>query len=120
MKMLEKLLEKKKGEKPISKEYKDSKMSVLKALHDEMSRMMGDDLKGLKKVTVASDDKEGLEEGLDKAKDLIASGELSPMESEQESEESSEEEKSDEECTPAELDEKIKKLQELKAKMMKV
>jgi|SRR6267142_1661617 len=73
MKELHKLLEKKKpGHMP--EEYKNAKMSMLSALRDEMSNMMKDDLSPdhLKKVTVASDNDEGLSKGLDKAQELLA------------------------------------------------
>lgn len=63
-----KMLEKKKG---LSDVEKDAKMNVVKDLRDSASSMMKDKLGGLKKVTVASDSKEGLEEGLDKAEELL-------------------------------------------------
>lgn len=81
MAKLEKLMEKKKDGKELDPAYKDAKMSMLKALRDEMAGMMRDDLKGhsMKKVQVASDSAEGLEHGLDKAKDLISgSDEMAP------------------------------------------
>ncbi len=76
MKMFEKLMEKKKQSagKELDPIYKDSKMSMLKALRSHMSGMMKDDLSnpvGMKKVEVAASDKSGLSDGLDKAKDLI-------------------------------------------------
>jgi hypothetical protein len=73
MKMFGKLMEKK-GKGSLDPEYKSAKMDVLKALHKEMGDMMGSDLHGLKKVTVAAPDKEGLAEGLDKAEDMLAGG----------------------------------------------
>jgi len=63
---------------------KEAKMNVLRHLHQMMSSAMGDSLKHmndedhpleenmpLKKVTVASDSKEGLQHGLQKAEDLV-------------------------------------------------
>lgn len=47
------------------------KMAALSDLRDMASEMMGSDLSELKKVTVASPDKEGLQKGLKKAKELI-------------------------------------------------
>lgn len=69
---LKKLMEAKKGQ-PLDPRKKDAKMSMLKALKDEMSGMMKEDLQkpGLKKVEVAASDKSGLVHGLDKAKDLL-------------------------------------------------
>jgi hypothetical protein len=49
-----------------------AKMNALKSLKDAMSQLIGSDIKGgMKKVTVAADDKAGLEKGLDKAKELL-------------------------------------------------
>jgi hypothetical protein len=53
---------------------KDAKMSVIQAMRDMAQGHMGDRLKGLKKVTVASDDPEGLKAGLDKAKQMLGKG----------------------------------------------
>lgn len=62
---------KKKQDKPLDPTYKDAKMSVLKEIKKLAAEAMGDDLKGLKEVTVASDNPEGLEMGLEKAKELV-------------------------------------------------
>lgn len=131
MSMLDKLMEKKKKEaKPLDPMYASSKMSMLQALKDEMSGMMKGDLehKGMKKVEVAAPDSEGLKEGLDKAKEVVGheGEEESP---EHEASESTEEESAEGEANPSEeveelaqdasseeLDEMIKKLEELKAK----
>lgn len=53
-----------------------SKMSMLKALKDEMGGMMKDDMspENMKKVTVAAPDSDSLKSGLDKAKDLVGQG----------------------------------------------
>ena len=50
-----------------------AKMDVLKQIRQIASDAMKDDMKmrGLKKVTVASNSEEGLEEALDKAKDML-------------------------------------------------
>lgn len=47
------------------------KLAALKGLRNMASDMMGGDLAGLKKVTVAAKDKMGLKQGLDKAKMLV-------------------------------------------------
>ena len=51
------------------------RMKSLQELKEEMMDEMGEDfaphMEGMKKVTVASDDDEGLEEGLDKAKEIL-------------------------------------------------
>ena len=107
----------KKGKKldPVAKE---AKMGVLKDLSSQAGGLLKDKLKGLKKVTVASDSKEGLEEGLDKAEELI-SGKIGEdgHEMEEEMEEPLEvAEVSDEEedLSPEQIEEQIQKLQALK------
>lgn len=128
-------LKKKKG-KEMSSVEKDAKMSVVESLRDMAAKAMGDKLHGLKKVTVASDSKDGLEKGLEKAKDLLSNtpeadamkekGQKDPMSgldeaedpfseaeesAEHEASESSEEEASEhEELSEDELDAKIKEL----------
>lgn len=53
----------------------EAKLKAIEMLLHEATAMEGDDmdghLKDLKKVTVASNDKSGLEQGLDKAKELL-------------------------------------------------
>lgn len=74
MAKLEKLMEQKKNGKELDPEYKRAKMSMLDALRSEMAGMMRDDLSNhsMKKVQVASDSKEGLASGLDKAKEMLS------------------------------------------------
>ena len=67
---MKKLMELKKGKQLMPIE-KNAKMSVLHQMKKDMEDMMGDKLKGVKKVTVASNSGEGLAEGLDKAKHLL-------------------------------------------------
>ena len=62
-----------KGGKKLSPLEQKAKLGVVGAMRDQAAEMMGDKIKGLKKVTVASNDKKGLAEGLDKAKELIDS-----------------------------------------------
>lgn len=67
---MKKVLGKKdKSENPVKKE---AKLSALKGLRDEMSNMMQGDLgQKMNKVVVAAKDKQGLEKGLDKAKEVL-------------------------------------------------
>lgn len=141
--ILGKLMAKKGADDHMSPEYKSSKMAVLKALHDEMTKMMGGDLNGLKKVTVAAPDKAGLQEGLAKAKDMMSKDapegaaddhEHEAMEPDADEDEASEEmeapdaddapvkspsEMDAEEMTPAQIQEHIQMLQDtLKKKML--
>jgi len=113
MEKLMKLMEKKKQEgKQMDPMYKESKMSMLKALKDEMTGMMKSDLspEKMKEVKVASNSTEGLAKGLDKAKELIGDpsgpeGESEEGESDmEESAESPEEEKAEGELSSEEID----------------
>lgn len=112
--MLAKLLAKKaKSGKILSDNERQAKMDVLKSLDDEMSQEMGDKVKNLKKVTVASDSSQGLEKGLEKAKKLLAKQDESAEPAEEEMDESSDEEES-EDLSLDELDAKIRELEHLK------
>jgi hypothetical protein len=104
--MLKKLMTKKKTGK-VDPEYKSAKLGVLKDLHKTMGDMMGDDVKGVKKVTVAAPDKESLKAGLEKAEDLV-DAEVPEME------------EAEEESAPSSLEEieaKIAELEKLKTKL---
>lgn len=70
MDQLKKLREKKGDGKMRPMEQK-AKMGVLEDLQRMASEAMGGKLKGMSKVTVASDDPDDLSDGLDKAKDLL-------------------------------------------------
>lgn len=104
--MLKRFKDKKKD---MSKSEKSAKMDVLKGLSKEMGDLMGEKLKGLKKVTVASDSQEGLKHGLEKAEEILESG--LPM-----AEEPSEEMESEEE-SPESPEEILAKIEELKKKL---
>jgi hypothetical protein len=71
-----KMLEEKKSKK-VDPMAKKAKMGVLGSLKSEMQKMMGDDVKGVKKVTVAAPDEESLESGLETAKELVGGEEPS-------------------------------------------
>lgn len=131
MEKFEKLLEKKaKSQKPMSNVEKDAK---LRAIH-EMRKMATDEmalpLKGIKKVTVASDSPEGVKKGLEKAKEMLgheagpeahALDEAMPGHEESEELETSAEheaegvegEAAEEEMSPEEIQAKIDELQAL-------
>jgi len=122
--------------KKISGNAQKAKLTALKEAHKMAKDMMGEDLKGLKKVTVAAPDKKGLEMGLKKAEELVdASQHENDEESdEHESMESEDEEKAEHEMggseygeeedemlahcdSPEEIDQMIAKLQEKKKKL---
>ncbi len=69
--MMSKMLAAKKSGGGMSDMEKDAKMGVVQAMKDMASKAMGEKLRGLKKVSVASDSPEGLSAGLDKAKELL-------------------------------------------------
>lgn len=81
MKDLKALMEKK-GRSNMDPSYKHSKLGMLSQLKDAMEDGMADDVRSLKKVSVASPSTEGLSEGLEKAKELLSgSDNESPLES---------------------------------------
>lgn len=67
---MKKLMEKKKS-KGLSDSHIKAKSSVLNDISSIAGKMMKEKLGGLKKVTVASDSKQGMEEGLETAQDLL-------------------------------------------------
>jgi len=77
--------------------------------------MMADDMKSMKKVTVAAPDQEGLEAGLEKAKDVVE--EMPEMEDESPEDEMMEVVESCE--TPEDIDKLIAKLNEKKLELAK-
>lgn len=120
--------------KEMSPAEKKAKLAALGEANGMASKMMKDGLSGLKKVTVASDSKEGLKKGLDKAEELVK-GEnpfgksASPFQNDEEeateTEDSSSEEEYEDaaddmmaECdTEEEIDDMIAKLQEKKKQL---
>lgn len=128
--------------KKLSDVEKKASSKVLSDLRSHAQSMMNNKMKGLKKVTVASDSKEGLKAGLEKAEEILGSkgsasdltkspkGEVfgkskseeldeeNPEEIEGlESDESEVEEEDSEEMSEEELDAKIKELMSLKSKL---
>ncbi len=131
MSMFEKLIAKKKKDgKKMSENEKEAKGGVLSEMKDMASKMMGDKVKGLKKVTVASDSEEGVKKGLEKAKDLLGhdmseqAPEMEGSEVAEEENESPEHEQAEgkegeiaeiaQEMDVSELEQAIQKLMELK------
>ena len=82
-----KLLEKKKKEgKTLDGDKMSSKMKVLKELRGIADEELGKDIPSLKKIAVASPTKEGLEEGLEKASDIVEEAPLPDEESDEDEE----------------------------------
>lgn len=137
MDVLKKLKEMNKGKKELSPVQKEAKMNVVKELRDFANEALSQRLKDSgKKVVVGSDSKEGLEAGLDKAKQMLHQqpddgsdmGDLSheqnheledteAPEMEQAEEESEYEPKHESELSEDDLDKKIQDLLAKKAKM---
>jgi len=109
-----------------SPELMEARKTAIGGLRDDMASQLGGKLSGLKKVTVAAPDAEGLEEGLDAAGELVGGtaeledsteemlGDAFDVESEDEQEEESED-KDPEDMSVEELEEHIAKLEQLKA-----
>ncbi len=109
-----KLLKKKSDEQggPKMNRHMEAKAAMAKELSDLLGSDLAEGVKGLKKVTVASDSEEGLEEGLEKAIEALDSEDGESMEdSESESEEmEGEEDMSEIEDEILKLEEQIKEL----------
>lgn len=69
--MQEFMKELKKGKKGMNDTEKEAKLGVLKFISDAADDAIAGKVKGLKKVTVASDSEEGLKKGLEMAEDKI-------------------------------------------------
>jgi ribosomal protein L29 len=126
-----KLMQKKmKDAKPMSDLEKGAKVKAIHEMRKMATDEMSEPLKHLKKVTVASNDPEGIKMGLDKAKEMLGhqpEEEMPESSDEEEMSESPEEEhqedmhpemeasehdeKSEEEMSPEELQAKIHELQ---------
>lgn len=128
---LEKLMEEKKRKgQTLSKSHAKAKSGVIQDLMDDMMGLDSDKIKGLKKVTVASNSPKGLEKGLDKAKEIVGNKELSEEmmsdgeeladSEEMESEESPEMEVAEHEGEEEGMEEKDAKIAELEAKIAKL
>ena len=120
-------LMKKKADKGdvLSKSHAKAKSGILQDLMDDMMGMEGDKVKGLKKVTVASNSPKGLEKGLDKAKEIVGHSPMSEeMMSDEEMPEGEEMEEGSEEESPemevAEEDGEEKEVEDLKAEIEKL
>lgn len=99
---------------------KKAKMKVLQEMRQMATDMMKEGLspkKEVKKVTVASDSKEGLLKGLEKAEEVLDSED--EEDAELEDEETSEEDSDVSEMDEAECDAEIERLMKLKAKLSK-
>lgn len=114
MEDMKKMLDKKKKEgDPLKKQ---AKLSALKNLRSAMSGMMQGDLGDkMNKVTVAAPDKESLEAGLDKAKDVL--DDMPSEDSDMEMEESPSMESEEPAMSEQEIDQMMQKLMEMKKKL---
>lgn len=115
MKHLEKMLGKKE-ESGMDPMEMDAKKASLMKIKKGLSSKLGEGLKGIKKVSVASDSPEGLEEGLELAKAAAMGGEGEEMEAEELGEGSPDLAMAAEQMTPEEIDEQIMRLMMIKQK----
>ncbi len=74
MDALKKLTSNKKADKDMDPKYKAAKMGVLNHISNMAGDAMGKGLDQLKTVMVGSNDRSGLEAGLDKAKQIVSKG----------------------------------------------
>lgn len=109
--------------KKMSDLEKKAKLTPLKEANRIATDMLANKIKGLKKVTVASDSEEGLKKGLKKAEDLLGEHESEDEEMGESHEAKSEGyEDQQEESEPMdedEIDAEIERLMKLKEKLSK-
>lgn len=110
---------KKKG---MSELEKKAKLAALKGAHKMASDEMKGGLAGLKKISVSSDSKKGLEEGLEKAEELVSGKNHIVEDAEEEAgaegiEDPTHDSEDLEQCSEEELDAKIEELMAMKEKM---
>lgn len=115
MKDLKEILGAKSKIDPVEKE---AKLAAIKGMRKMAGGMMSDDMKSMKKVTVAAPDEAGLEAGLEKAQDLVGSEDMSHG-FQDESSEDNLDEVVEQLTTPEEIDELMQKLAEKKAALIK-
>jgi len=114
-----KLLSKKAKEQggPKMDRHMEAKAAMAKELSDVLSEDLAEGIKGVKKVTVASDSEEGLEKGLEKAKQVLEAKEDMDEESEEMEDESEEmEDESETEDVESEIAKLEQQIKELKSK----
>lgn len=103
---------------------RDVKTGLMKDLKKMAAGHMAGELRGLKKVTVAAQDKEGLKAGLEKAEEVVdgvepkgvLEGQLAEVEAEAETDEDEDKEECSEEELDAEIAALMAKKEALKAK----
>lgn len=110
---LEKLIEKKKL-KPIEESEQKAGMEALGQIQKDLSDSKKDKLEGLKKVSVMSNSPEGLEQGLEKAQDIVQHSDNNPFEGKEMHEEMMELEQLGKELSVEDLQDLIGKLEQIK------
>lgn len=107
-----KMLQKRQREQgPQDEKKMKAKASMAKELSDTLGGDIAEDMKGMSKVTVASDSEQGLKKGLEKAEEVLED-KMEPEESED-----MEEESSDSEDLKSQIEELKRQLEDLKKKM---
>lgn len=77
--MHEKLMKMMAKKRDLSPSEKKAKMDAVHEMRGAASELMGDKMDGLKKVSVMSNSKQGLNKGLDKAKQIVSDGQEDQM-----------------------------------------
>jgi phage shock protein A len=113
-----KMLQKRQREQgPQDEKKMKAKASMAKELSDTLGGDIAEDMKGMSKVTVASDSEQGLKKGLEKAEEVLED----KMDSEQESEDMAEKEEPEMEESSDDLKSQIeelkRQLEDLKKRM---
>lgn len=114
-----KMLQKRQREQgPQDEKKMKAKASMAKELSDTLGGDIAEDMKGMSKVTVASDSEQGLKKGLEKAEDVLENKmESEESEDMEEEKEDSEEESSDSEDLKSQIEELKSQLEDLKKRM---
>jgi len=113
MKEFMKMMKDKQGNmEDMSSTKRDAKSKVLQELRDLMKGVSGENIKNLKKVTVASDSPEGIKAGLEKAGEMMEPSDEEPTQMSSDDSESEEESNEYEQMGKEEL---VAELEKIKA-----
>ncbi len=103
----------------LSKSHAKARSGILQDLAEDMMAMEGDKVKGLKKVTIASDTSKGLKKGVEKAEEMLDE-EMPEGEEMAEGEEMEEGSEESPEMEVAENEGEEKEVEDLKAEIEKL
>lgn len=119
-KIMKMLMDKKKAGKELSENEKNAKLKIVGDLKKLAEDAMANDIKGMKKVTVAAPTEEGLKEGLEKAEEIVSEQPEMEDSDDLEDAEEAEDELEDEDLSLEDIEAKIAELLQKKEAMKKV